>query len=211
MIDTTMPVYDKWREWIRNARAYNETWERIKYARRNDEAGLIEFIKMNVMENFYPEITVQEWYAILELEKNRENDQHQIDIMQEQSVTTNNRENNEIKIPEDPHSSWQLYKMSLLKKGFKEDSIESIENSILHIARNLSTETKKEKPVKGLVVGNVQSGKTANMAGLMAMTADYGWNIFIILSGTIENLRKQTQERLFKDLNNYGTLRWTSL
>ena len=39
MIDTTMPVYDKWREWIRNARAYNETWERIKYARRNDEAG----------------------------------------------------------------------------------------------------------------------------------------------------------------------------
>ena len=99
MIDTTMPVYDKWREWIRNARAYNETWERIKYARRNDEAGLIEFIKMNVMENFYPEITVQEWYAILELEKNRENDQHQIDIMQEQSVTTNNRENNEIKIP----------------------------------------------------------------------------------------------------------------
>ena len=49
------------------------------------------------------------------------------------------------------------------------------------------------KPVKGLVIGNVQSGKTANMAALMAMAADWGWNMFIVLSGTIENLRQQTQ------------------
>src|SRR5690606_41698524 len=52
-----------------------------------------------------------------------------------------------------------------------------------------------------MVVGNVQSGKTANMAGVIAMAADYGYNFFIILTGTIDNLRKQTRERLIEDLN----------
>ena len=49
-------------------------------------------------------------------------------------------------------------------------------------------------------MGNVQSGKTANMAGLMAMVADNGFNYFIVLSGVIENLRKQTANRLYNDL-----------
>lgn len=52
-----------------------------------------------------------------------------------------------------------------------------------------------------MIVGDVQSGKTANMAALMAMACDYGWNMVIILSGTIDNLREQTQNRLIDDLN----------
>ena len=63
--------------------------------------------------------------------------------------------------------------------------------------------------MKGLVVGNVQSGKTANMEALMAMAADCGWNMFIILSGTIDNLRKQTQDRIQSDFNkNRGAISW---
>lgn len=49
------------------------------------------------------------------------------------------------------------------------------------------------------------------MAALMAMAADWGWNMFIVLSGTIENLRVQTQNRLFNDLNQQGTLWWRPL
>lgn len=49
-------------------------------------------------------------------------------------------------------------------------------------------------------MGNVQSGKTANMAGLMAMANDNGFNYFIVLSGVIENLRQQTANRLYNDL-----------
>ena len=72
--------------------------------------------------------------------------------------------------------------------------------------KRLSSDTTEMKPVKGLVIGNVQSGKTANMAALMAMAADWGWNMFIVLSGTIENLRQQTQNRLLNDLNCQGNL-----
>ena len=70
-----------------------------------------------------------------------------------------------------------------------------MERATLKILKRLSNDTTEIRPVKGLVIGNVQSGKTANMAALMAMAADWGWNMFIVLSGTIENLRQQIKQR----------------
>ena len=48
----------------------------------------------------------------------------------------------------------------------------------------------------GLVLGDVQSGKTANYTALINKAADAGYRVVILLSGIIENLRRQTQERL---------------
>ena len=42
----------------------------------------------------------------------------------------------------------------------------------------------------------------------MAMAADHGWNMFIVLSGSIENLRVQTLRRMQNDLNQEGNLIW---
>ena len=50
--------------------------------------------------------------------------------------------------------------------------------------------------IKGLVLGDVQSGKTANYTALCNKAADTGYRIIIVLAGMQENLRKQTQERL---------------
>lgn len=49
---------------------------------------------------------------------------------------------------------------------------------------------------KGLVIGDVQSGKTGNFIALMNKAADAGYNIIIVTTGTIEKLRRQTQERI---------------
>lgn len=49
---------------------------------------------------------------------------------------------------------------------------------------------------KGLVVGDVQSGKTSTYIGLICNAADAGYKIIILLTGTIENLRRQTQIRV---------------
>lgn len=49
---------------------------------------------------------------------------------------------------------------------------------------------------RGLVMGDVQSGKTANYSGLICKAADAGYKLVVLLTGTIESLRKQTQERL---------------
>lgn len=45
-------------------------------------------------------------------------------------------------------------------------------------------------------MGDVQSGKTATYAGLTCKAADAGYKLIILLTGTLESLRRQTQERL---------------
>jgi hypothetical protein len=53
---------------------------------------------------------------------------------------------------------------------------------------------------RGLIMGDVQSGKTANYAALCNKAMDAGYKVIIILSGTQENLRRQTQERFDLEL-----------
>lgn len=54
-----------------------------------------------------------------------------------------------------------------------------------------------EKPLRrGLVIGDVQSGKTSTYSGLICKAADSGYRVVILLTGVTESLRKQTQERM---------------
>lgn len=49
---------------------------------------------------------------------------------------------------------------------------------------------------RGLVIGHVQSGKTANYMGVIAKAADAGYKFIIVIAGIHNNLRKQTQQRI---------------
>ena len=49
---------------------------------------------------------------------------------------------------------------------------------------------------RGLVVGQIQSGKTGHYIGLVSKAADAGYKIVIVLAGLHNNLRSQTQMRL---------------
>lgn len=53
---------------------------------------------------------------------------------------------------------------------------------------------------KGLVVGYVQSGKTANFTGVIAKAIDAGYRFVIVLAGLQNTLRNQTQRRIDKEL-----------
>ena len=50
--------------------------------------------------------------------------------------------------------------------------------------------------VKGLVVGEVQSGKTSNFNAVINRSIDCGYKLVIVLSGIMEDLRNQTQDRI---------------
>ena len=58
---------------------------------------------------------------------------------------------------------------------------------------------------KGLVVGQVQSGKTANYTGLICKAADAGFNLIIVLAGALDDLRSQTQGRLDEGFLGFDT------
>ena len=53
---------------------------------------------------------------------------------------------------------------------------------------------------RGLVIGYIQSGKTAAMAALIARAADQGYRLFIVLAGLMNDLRSQTQKRLDQEI-----------
>jgi hypothetical protein len=57
----------------------------------------------------------------------------------------------------------------------------------------------------GLVVGQVQSGKTSNYTGLICKAADAGYKLIIVLAGVHNNLRSQTQLRLDEGFLGFDT------
>jgi hypothetical protein len=59
---------------------------------------------------------------------------------------------------------------------------------------------------RGMVVGQVQSGKTSNYTGLICKAADYGYRIIVVLAGMTNDLRAQTQLR-----TDIGFLGWDTL
>ena len=95
------------------------------------------------------------------------------------------------------HPFFDRYKLYLANDGFEPKVITNIELSceqILARCANPKTTAPTEKK-KGLVVGDVQSGKTANYLGLINMAYDYGYRIVVLLAGTTNSLREQTQKR----------------
>ena len=46
-------------------------WDAIKYARKSDEDGLANFLIQQIDMNFWPDLSVDDWKAIVELERNQ--------------------------------------------------------------------------------------------------------------------------------------------
>ena len=211
MPDLKTTLYDKPRNWIKDSRARGISWEQIEKGLQGDNTGLQNFLEMQVGMNWWPEMSISDWKKLVESQRDAEEKIITLELVSGVAHIRGNNQDNAVSVPADPASSWQLYRNKLLNDGFKEETVEEIERATLRILKRLNNDTTVSGPVKGLVIGNVQSGKTANMAALMAMAADWGWNMFIVLSGTIENLRVQTQNRLFNDLNQQGNLWWRPL
>lgn len=87
------------------------------------------------------------------------------------------------------------------RKGRSEGEVESLDDSSDAVLRHLE-DPRGDAPfrVQGLVLGYVQSGKTANFTALISKAADVGYKFVIVLSGIHNSLRQQTQERLDREL-----------
>lgn len=75
-------------------------------------------------------------------------------------------------------------------------SVESVDAASDKILSLLSPPSVSAFSTRGLVLGNVQSGKTTSFISVMAKAADAGHRLFIVLSGTTDSLRNQTQDRI---------------
>jgi hypothetical protein len=91
---------------------------------------------------------------------------------------------------------WTRYRMFIKDKdaSFPVDSLDDITHKILDKCVNPKAEGRWDR--RGMVVGNVQSGKTANYVGLINKATDAGYKLIIVIAGIHNTLRKQTQARV---------------
>ncbi|MCF8799008.1 Z1 domain-containing protein [Xanthomonas campestris] len=92
---------------------------------------------------------------------------------------------------------WNRYRQFLIGDGMSEhvvNAVNAVTDTIVDLAGDPSTPGKWSR--RGLVVGHVQSGKTANYLGVINKAADAGYRLVILIAGVHNNLRSQTQERV---------------
>ena len=94
-------------------------------------------------------------------------------------------------------------------KQWAESDVASIDGASTEVVSLLENPTQATQfSGRGLVVGHVQSGKTANMTAVIAKALDAGYNTVIVLAGLTNKLRHQTQLRLYHDLVCRNPMQW---
>jgi hypothetical protein len=83
-----------------------------------------------------------------------------------------------------------------LSETLSDAAIESIDIASSKVLSLLHAPGEASFGTRGLVLGNVQSGKTTSFISVLSKAADRGFRVFIVLSGITDNLRSQTQERV---------------
>ena len=103
------------------------------------------------------------------------------------------------KVQENDGYYWRRFKTYL--KDIKHWGIEVVNRlneTTDDIMDDLGNPNDHDRPFqrRGLLLGDVQSGKTATYTAICNKAADAGYKVIIVLAGMMENLRFQTQERL---------------
>ena len=94
---------------------------------------------------------------------------------------------------------WERYKRYLSDvKAWPVETVRSLDEITEEILERLENPAEEHRAFdrRGMVVGHVQSGKTANYTALICKAVDAGYKLIIVLAGGHNNLRSQTQMRL---------------
>lgn len=100
---------------------------------------------------------------------------------------------------------WPTLRSFLLSQNWLPQSVKAMDDTTDRILRRLPSPSENQFDVRGLVLGYIQSGKTANFTATIAKAADCGYRLVIVLSGIDKGLRMQTQVRLNRELMGYGS------
>jgi len=107
---------------------------------------------------------------------------------------------------------WPTLRQFLLNtKKWSKPMLRGLDDSSDKILRRLASPKTEQFDIRGLVLGFVQSGKTANYTAVIAKAADAGYRLVIVLSGSDKGLRLQTNLRLKRELVGYPDNRSTAV
>ena len=113
--------------------------------------------------------------------------------------------------PSDMDVFWPDLKQFLLADPSWTAAVPSLNTASTDVVTLLADPHSPAIRTRGLVLGFVQSGKTANFTAAIAKAADAGYRLFIVLSGVHNSLRRQTQLRIDEHLVERHPARWVGL
>lgn len=212
MIRFAAEEYQECKKWIAEKIQSGYSWADVKVLCVTEAMFEEEFSRLQEDEMIIPiSMNSNDWIALV-----TEQEENHIPIVDMFGGISAEGKTNTLSIPLGSASAWNNYKNHLLGKNggkpkMSEEAVTLVEKNCHWLLNHMKRETRDIGPVKGLVMGSVQSGKTANMIGLVSMAADYDWNFFIIMSGSIDNLRKQTRDRFCADLMQSQGVNWKVL
>lgn len=92
---------------------------------------------------------------------------------------------------------WSRYRKLMNQKGLPKSVIDATDEVTDRVLDRLGNPNNPARWSRcGMVVGHVQSGKTANYTGLICKAADAGYQVIVVIAGIHNNLRNQTQMRI---------------
>ncbi|MCD5530375.1 hypothetical protein LOB10_10200, partial [Lactobacillus delbrueckii subsp. lactis] len=144
----------------------NYNWEQV----RENTKDLKLILELNIQR----EVSDDEMNSLIDEMENEDL------TSKENVISLSSNYDNGLKVDNYKYSAWTLYEKLLESRGWSKQSIDNIRSSAEDILCKLRRDNKDAG--KGLVVGEIQSGKTANMAALIAQAADNGFNYFIIFA-----------------------------
>ena len=106
---------------------------------------------------------------------------------------------------------WDRYRQLLVNRNLSAQVLATLDGDTdrtLGFLENPDEEGQWDR--RGMVMGHVQSGKTANYTGLVCKAADAGYKVIVIIAGIHNSLRNQTQRRIdegFIGLDSTGRMR----
>ena len=120
MINYNSPKYDSCREWIRKCRSKGKSWDFID----KEDKELDSFLERKREEDFWEVENKEVYRVIVASEKKAEREAENAEYVDGKSSVISEGQENDVDIPRDKKSMWQLYKNYLIdEKDFKEDTI----------------------------------------------------------------------------------------
>lgn len=99
-----------------------------------------------------------------------------------------------------PMKYWERFEQYILQdRGMPTNVVNSMDKVSDEIVDLLGDPTRGQdgsEQRRGLIIGDVQSGKTINYSGIICKAVDAGFRTVILLTGTTNDLRQQTQIRI---------------
>lgn len=99
-----------------------------------------------------------------------------------------------------PMKYWERFEQYMLQdRGMPANVVSSMDKVSDEVVDLLGDPTRGDdepEQRRGLIIGDVQSGKTINYSGIICKAVDAGFRTVILLTGTTNDLRQQTQVRI---------------